>query len=247
VLAALVLGGATLCAGLGARAQEPVAGAAEVRPAHTFRVGERFTYDVKLGMFRVGRGSMEVLGIDTIRGEPMYHILFTIRGRAIIYSLSDSLQSWFGVRDLVSRRFHQDQMENGHPRRRRVEIHPEGGFYVENDADTAATVREPLDDASFFYFARTVPLEVGQSYDFPRYFITDRNPVTIQVLQRDTVTVPAGRFAAIAVRPIFKSRGIFSQGGQATIWFSDDADRIPLRIRSRMIVGTLDLSLRSRN
>jgi hypothetical protein len=213
---------------------------------HPFAPGERFEYDVKFGIFRVGRASMEVLQLDTVRGETVYHVVFVIRGRAIFYSMNDSLSSWFSVRDLTSRRFIQDNEENGRPRYRRYEIHPAQGFFVRNDQDTSATVSEPLDDASFFYFARTLPLEVGRSYDFPRYFIPDRNPVTLRVLSRDTIDTPAGRFATIAVRPIFKSRGLFSQGGQATIWFSDDAVRIPVRIRSRLSVGTLDMSLRTR-
>lgn len=214
---------------------------------HPFAPGERLTYDVKLGPFRVGRASMEVLPLDTVRGEPVYHVVFMIRGRAIFYSMNDSLQSWFSVRDLTSRRFIQDNEENGKQRYRRYEFHPERGFYVRNDIDTTATVPEPLDDASFFYFARTLPLEVGRSYDFPRYFIRERNPVTLQVLSRDTINTPAGRFASIAIRPIFQTRGLFSQGGQATVWLSDDGARIPVRIRSRLSVGTLDMSLRSRS
>ncbi len=246
---AIALGAAAALAGAPALApQDPPAhpAAAARDPAHPFAPGERFEYDVKLGIFRVGRASMEVLPEDTVRGEPVYHVVFVVRGRAIFYSMNDSLSSWFSVRDLTSRRFVQDNEENGKPRYRRYEIHPGQGYYVRNDRDTAATVREPLDDASFFYFARTLTLEVGHSYDFPRYFIPDRNPVTLQVLGRDTIQTPAGRFATIAIRPIFRSRGLFSQGGQATIWFSDDAARIPVRIRSRLSVGTLDMSLRAR-
>jgi hypothetical protein len=107
-------------------------------------------------------------------------------------------------------------------------------------------VAEPLDEASFFYFARTIPLENERSYDFPRYFVLDRNPVTIRVLGRQNVTVNGQRYATVVVRPIFKSRGIFAEGGEATVWFSDDSLRVPVRIRTRMSIGTLDLSLRPR-
>jgi len=78
-----------------------------------FVVGERLEYDVKFGMFRVGRASMEVVAIDTVRGQPAFHVAFVVRGRAIFYSMSDSLQSWFAVRDLTSLRFYQDNTENG--------------------------------------------------------------------------------------------------------------------------------------
>jgi Protein of unknown function (DUF3108) len=210
-----------------------------------FTVGERMEYDVKFGIFRVGRASMEVVDVDTIRGEPAYHVAFVIRGRAIFYSMSDSLQSWFTVRDLTSLRFYQDNDENGDRRVNHYEIHPDLGFYVQNQRDTNTTTARPLDDASFFYFARTLPLENGHTYSLPRYFKPDRNPVTLQVLGRDTVNVPYGRFAVVAVRPTFKSRGLFGEGGQATVWLSDDEFRIPVAIRTRLSVGSLTMNLRA--
>jgi hypothetical protein len=209
-----------------------------------FAVGERMEYDVKFGMFRVGRASMEVVEVDTVRGEPAFHVAFVIRGRAIFYSMSDSLQSWFAVRDLTSLRFYQDNTENGDRRTNRYEIHADRGYYVQNQRDTSATTALPLDDASFFYFARTLPLEVGRTYSLPRYFKPDRNPVTLHVLGRDTVSVPYGRFAAVAVRPVFKSRGLFGEGGQATVWLSDDEYRIPVAIRTRLSIGSLTMNLR---
>jgi len=215
----------------------------EPRP---WRVGERLVYNVKFGLFNVGRATMEVVGIDTIRGEPTWHVLFNIHGKALMYSLNDSMQSWIGMRDLVSRRFTQDTDERGRHRYRSYEIFPEAGYWVRNGTDTVATVADPLDDASFFFFARTLPLEPGQTYSFARYFIADRNPVTIRVLQRQEIRVPAGRFRTIAVRPVFQSRGLFGQGGQAIIWFSDDEARIPVRMRSALPVGTIEMSLRER-
>ena len=244
---ASVLAGAVLVVALAARGLAQ-GGAPAPRPDSLlplpFAVGERMDYDVKFGMFRVGRASMEVVSIDTIRGEPVYHVVFAVRGHAIFYTLSDSLQSWFSVRDLTSRRFTQDTNDNGTFRLNRYEIHPELGIYIQNERDTLATTAQPLDDASFFYFARTLPLEVGRTYSLPRYFKPDRNPVTLRVLGRDTVNTPYGRFAAVAVRPTFKSRGLFSEGGQATVWLSDDQYRIPVAIRTHLSIGSLTLNLR---
>jgi hypothetical protein len=211
-----------------------------------FAPGERLEYEVKFGIFRVGRASMEVMGVDTVRGVPTYHVVFAIHGSAIFYSMTDTLQSWFSVYDLTSRRFIQDNRENGKRYYHRYEIHPEQGFFVQDEKDTLPTTREPLDDASFFYFARTVPLEVGQTYEYPRYFKPDRNPVTLHVLSDDSVNTPAGRFGAIAIRPVFKSRGLFSEGGQARVYLDADSTRIPVLIKSWMSVGNLTMSLRSR-
>jgi hypothetical protein len=229
-----------------ARAQDSTTAQPDAGPARPWRVGERLVYNVKFGLFNVGRATMEVVGIDTVRGEPTWHVLFNIRGKALFYSLNDSMQSWIGMRDLVSRRFIQDTEERGRQRYRRYEIFPEAGIWVRDGTDTAATVADPLDDASFFFYARTLPLEPGQTYTFARYFIADRNPVSIRVLQRQEIGTPAGRFRTIAVRPIFQSRGLFGQGGQAIIWFSDDEARIPVRMRSNLPVGTIEMTLRER-
>jgi hypothetical protein len=242
---------ATLAALLALGAQSPHSPPRHAAHTHArqmpWSVGEHLEFQVKFDLFNVGRAAMDVIGIDTIRGEPCYHVMFTIHAHAIFYRLNDSLQSWFGVDDLVSHRFTQDTDDNGTRRIRHYELFPERRFYIRNGTDSALTVADPLDDASFFFFARTLPFEPDQTYSFPRYFIAERNPVTIHVMGRQTIRVPAGRFAAVAVRPIFKSSGMFSQGGEAIIWFSDDSLRIPLRIRTSMIVGTLEISLRSRN
>lgn len=224
-----------------ARPQDPV-------PAPLpFTPGERLEYEVKFGIFKVGRATMQVLGVDTIRGTPAYHVAFVIRGRAaFFYSMTDTLESWFSVADLTSLRFVQNNNENGTRYYHTYEIHADSGYFIQDGKDSLPTTARPLDDASFFYFARTVPLQVGQTYSYDRYFKPDRNPVTLTVLSADSVDTPAGRFAAIAVRPVFKSRGLFAEGGQAVVYLSADSTRIPLVIKSHLSLGSLSLALRSR-
>ena len=90
-----------------------------------------------------------------------------------------------------------------------------------------------------------MPLEVGQTYTFDRYFRPDRNPVRIVVLRKEQVQVPAGRFDAVVIQPIIKSKGIFSEKGEAQIWLSDDDRRIMLQMKSKLSFGSLNLYLKS--
>ena len=208
-------------------------------------VGERLEYDVKFGFVRVGRGSMEVEGVDTVRGAHAWHTVFRVRGGTLFYRVDDRLESWLDVERLVSLRHHQQLNEGRRERERQFEIMPERGVFLEAGKDEAPTVAAPLDDGAFLYFVRTIPLEVGQTYEFDRYFRPDRNPVTIRVLRRERIRVPAGEFDAIVIQPIIKARGIFSEGGQAEIWLSDDSDRIMLQMRSKLSFGSLNLYLTS--
>jgi hypothetical protein len=249
VLAALPFVALTALAAPGAASapQRPGLSGRQGAASVFWSVGERLEYRVKFGFFTVGSGAMQVLGIDTVRGEPCYHVLFTIHGHALMYTLDDSLQSWFGVHDLASRRFAQHTRENDHERSRSYEIYPDRRMWVRDNGDSAETVAEPLDDASFFFFARTVPYELDQTYTIPRYFVADRNPVLMRVLGRQSIGVPAGRFDTWVVRPIFRSHGMFAEGGEAAIWFSTDSTRIPVRIRTSLPIGTLDISLKNRS
>jgi hypothetical protein len=196
-------------------------------------------------VLKVGNGRMEVLGIETIRGREAWHTAFTVKGGTFFYRVNDRLESWIDVETFASLRHVQDLQEGKRDRERRFEIYPDRLVYTENESEERPTARDPLDDGSFLYFIRTVPLSVGQTYDFPRYFKPDRNPVRVRVLRKESVKVPAGRFDAIVIQPIIKSKGIFSENGRAEIWLSDDDRRIMLQMKSNLSFGTLNLYLKS--
>lgn len=210
-----------------------------------FGVGERLVYDVKFGAIRVGRGSMEVLDTATIRGHPAWHTRFRVRGGIPFYRVDDVLESWIDRSAFNSLRFVQDFDEGGRNRERRYEIFAERAVFQENDKPEETSVSNPLDDGSFLYFIRTIPLEVGQTYEFHRYFRPDRNPVIVRVLGREKITVPAGTYHTLVIQPIIKSKGIFSENGQARIWLSDDSSRIMVQMKSRTKIGSLNLYLQS--
>ena len=216
-----------------------------------WRVGERAEYDVRFMSGRVGVGSMEVMGIVPIRGRDAWHTMFRLKGGTFFYKVNDVFESWSDITNYASLRYHSDQEEGGRDREKKYEIFPERAVYVEKTAkgDNAtkeqASVDKPLDDGSFLYFIRTVPLEVGQTYTFNRYFRPDRNPVTIKVLRKERVKVPAGEFDAIVIQPIIKTKGIFSEEGEAQVWLMDDPSRIMLQMKSKLKIGSINLYLRS--
>lgn len=210
-----------------------------------FSVGEQLVYDVKFGVLKVGSGRMEVMGTETVRGREAWHTSFTVKGGTFFYKVNDRLESWIDMYTFASLRHVQDLQEGKRDRERRYEIYPDRLVYTENDGEEQTSVQDPLDDGSFLYFIRTVPLSVGQTYDFPRYFKPDRNPVRVRVLRKESVKVPAGRFDAVVIQPIIKSKGIFSENGRAEIWLSDDDRRIMLQMKSNLSFGTLNLYLKS--
>jgi hypothetical protein len=234
------LGFAALCAGTPAPAL-----AQEGRMPVPFGVGERLEYDVRFGKLKVGSGTMEVAGLQEVRGRETWHTVFTVRGGNFMYRVNDRYESWIDTHTGNSLRFKQDQHEGSRDVERTFEFFPDRAVFTENGKPEEPSVHNPLDDGSFIYFLRTIPLNVGETYSFERYFRPDRNPVTIRVLRRERIRVPAGEFNAIVLQPIIKSRGLFSENGRAEIWLSDDENHIMLQMKSALKIGSLNLFLKS--
>jgi hypothetical protein len=67
----------------------------------------------------------------------------------------------------------------------------------------------------------------------------------VRVLRKEEVKVPAGKFNAVVIQPIIKSRGIFSEDGRAEIWLTDDDRRMMVQMKSSLSFGSLNLYLKS--
>ena len=150
------------------------------RPA-PFLIGELLQYGVVLAGVRVGQGSMEITGSDTVRGKRVLHSIFHIKGGIPFFKVNDVLESWFDPAAMISYRFIQRINEGGYHRLRPYEIYPERQVFQMEGRPEQPSVAEPLDDGAFFYFVRTVPLTVGEQYTYQRYFQFDKNPVVVKV------------------------------------------------------------------
>jgi hypothetical protein len=217
----------------------------QVRMAVPFSVGERAEYNLKFGFIHAGTGFTEVVKVDSVRGREAWHTMFRVRGGIPGFRVDDRFESWMDVVSLASLRHWQSLDEGPNERERKYEIYPERGVFTQGDQAPQPTVEQPLDDGSFIYFLRTIPLEVDSVYEFNRYFRPDRNPVKIVVLRRERIRVPVGTFNTIVVRPIIKTRGVFAENGRAEIWLSDDANRLMIQMKTHVKFGTLALYLKS--
>jgi hypothetical protein len=208
-----------------------------------FGVGEVLSYSVSYGRLHVGSGEMSVLGIDTTGEHAAWHARLTISGGIPLFRVHDTTMSWFDTGTFVSRRFVQYVNEGRYHVRRDFRIDPERRTYVKNKEPETASSQDPLDDVSFIYFTRTLPLADGDRYEFRRYFQPEGNPVVINVVRRERVTVPAGTFPAILVEPEIVTGGIFSRGGHAQLWFSDDSARVLVQMKAGLSFGSINLYL----
>lgn len=219
-----------------------------------FPVGERMEYSVTLGGLRLGEGSLTIEAVDTLWSQPSYRVAWEMEGGPPFYRVQDRQVSWMRPGPLTSLRFDQQLRQGGYRRDRRYLLDPDSLTYTRYDAVDGRYVADAsersvpippgaLDEVSFLFLARLLPLEVGRRFEFDSYFQEERNPVILEVLRREEIRVPAGRFETVVVRPIIKAGGMFGEGGEAEVYVSDDERRLIVRLKTWMKVGSGNMYL----
>jgi hypothetical protein len=235
----------TLAAALALIVSAQASDAQTTRPAVPFVVGEELTYKATFGKIPAGTARMRVDCIDVVRGRQAYHLIFTIDGGIPFFRVHDRYESWVDVETLSSLR-HRQQVAEGHYRRTTTyEIYPERAAYQRNGDSLAASVSNPLDDGSFIYAVRAAAVKVGETRSEDRYFRPDRNPVVFAGLRKELVSVPAGTYTAVVVAPTIRTKGMFAEGGEAQVWFSDDDRRVPVQLKTKFGGFSITLALQS--
>lgn len=67
----------------------------------------------------------------------------------------------------------------------------------------------------------------------------------IRYLGKETVKTKYGKFRAFKFKPLLLKGTIFQGGEKMTVWVSDDANHIPIRIESPIVVGKVKVDMMS--
>ena len=226
-------------------AGSPASGSLAALP---FAVGESLTYTVRMSKVGdVGRGTMWVEGPVDIRGSDTYLLRFEFAARVGPVKAEDRTASWLDPHRMAALRFSKRER---HPLSRhdeRIELFPDERRWEGADGEHGASSTDaPLDELSFMYYLRTLPLEVNTTYRVERHFDAARNPTVLRVVGREPVHTAEGTWRTLLVE--MRVRDPRRYRGDGVIWLnvSDDACRLPVRIQSAMpVVGRAVLTLES--
>lgn len=235
VLALLAVGLLALAAP--ARAQEN-----EKRP---FAAGEELTYAVKIGSFSgTGTGHLRVDPAEPLRDEPVVLLRFDFESNVGPFTVRHHSRSWLSTRRMASLRYEIDEKAPVGAKRDTVELFPETRHWQGQHGQGTSPSAEPLDELSFLYALRTLPLAPGHIYELERHYDAKRNPVKVRVLRRESTSVPAGEFPAIVVEMVVSDPDRYGGKGVLRLFLTDDARRLPVRIESKVpMAGELVLQL----
>jgi hypothetical protein len=198
-----------------------------------FVTGESLTYSVTVGNIASGRGTMVVEGPVALRGVATLLLRSDMRAGTGLLNGSGRSRSWLDSERMTSLRFSKDERRVLSRYSEAVDMYPAERRWKAADGRSGTnTIDAPLDELSFIYFIRTLPLEPGATYSFTRHFEQGRNPVAVTVLGRETVSVGAGTFATVVVEMRVKDPRNYRGQGIIRLYMTDDECRTPVRIAS---------------
>lgn len=99
------------------------------------------------------------------------------------------------------------------------------------------------DSLSSVYFIRSSKLEPGETIHFDMYDFKHLWNTEVKVVKREEVTTPLGKFKTVVVTSRLTSNGVAAKAGSSTVWLTDDARRIPVKITTELKVGEITMTL----
>lgn len=215
-----------------------------------FVPGEKLSYDVTVERnHKVGEASMWVEGPVDVRGTSTYLLRFDSRVRIALMSGVSTSSSWFDPEAASSLRFHKKESSPLGHGEESVEIYPATKSWQGLDGTEGLSPSgSPLDELSFIYFIRTLPLVPGLPYRYDRHFDAARDPVIIQVVRPEIVPTAMGEVKTMLVEMRVRDPKHYKQEGVIRFNISNDACRLPVRIESTMpVIGKAVLTMKAEN
>jgi len=99
---------------------------------------------------------------------------------------------------------------------------------------------------SAFYYARTLDMqdaEIGQEFVINTFFDREMYPLKFKFLGSEVVTTDLGSFNCLKFRPMVEKGRVFKEEEDMTLWVSDDANKVPIRVKSDLLVGSIEMDL----
>jgi hypothetical protein len=226
----------------------PPAGALEVLPAaaNPIRPGESLRFAVQYGPVKAGTAYLEVAQIREWKGRPVYNLVARAESNSFfsrIYKVRNRIESFWDQEGLFSWRYMENRREGGH--KFKNEIVFDHTLHQAQYADGhSAPIPEHVQDAlSAFYYTRFQALPMGGSIKFDYHASKKSQPLEVKILGRERIETPAGKFDCVAIEPLLKAGGIFKNKGRLVIWLTEDERRMPVLMRSKVMIGSISVVL----
>lgn len=186
--------------------------------------------------------------LSSMQGRPAYHIVGigkTYSSYDWIFKVRDTYETYIDTANLYPLRFKRDVNEGGYKFTNDVVFYQDIKKAVSKGK--SFTVPNCVQDVlSTIYYARNIDYskyKVGDKIPFSMFLDDEVHQIYIRYMGKEKITTKYGVFNAIKIAPLLIEGTIFKGGEKMAVWVTDDENKIPVRIDSPILVGSIKVDL----
>ena len=220
-----------------------------------FDTGEWFKFKMSYsGWMKAGEATLQVKE-SLYRNKPVYHVVGKGKTTGAIrwfFKVKDRYESYFDKETGLPYRFIRDIDEGGHTKNIEIEFdHEKLQAHINNKKHKKQTVEaiEPniQDMVSAFYYLRnnynTDTIVPGDEVSLNMFFDSENFNFKLKFLGRETIRTKFGKVKCLKFRPYVMAGRVFKEQESLTLWVSADKNKIPLKVKADLAVGSLRADL----
>lgn len=221
-----------------------------------FDSGEWFKFRIHYGFVTAGYATLEVKEA-VINNKKVFHAIgkgYTTGLSKLIFKVQDNYESYFDKQTGKPYQYVRQINEGGYTKNQIGYFNQDKNTILVKDfnANTEKTYPTPdkvQDIISTFYYLRNYPnvekLKVGESVAVDMFLDEQITKFKLKFIGREDIETPFGIVPCMRFRPMVLAGRIFKEEESVTVWISDDDNKMPLRIKAELKVGSLKADLES--
>src|SRR6056300_49367 len=223
---------------------------AVLQPVESFQEGEWFQLRLHYGPFNASYATFS-LERDTLKGKPVFHAkgFGETTGLARwFFKVEDYYESYFDAKTGMPYKFIRNINEGGYTKNVEIDFDHRQQLARVNDKKKKTVNNfsiEPnvQDLISCFYYLRNFypekKLAVNESFDINMFFDNENYVFKLKYLGVETIDTKFGSVTCMKFRPMVQSGRVFKEQESLTLWVSDDRNRLPIRFKADILVGSI--------
>lgn len=218
-----------------------------------FKSGEKLRYKMSYsGFLKAGTAVLELNEVE-LDGKKVFYSRGSGWTSGIIkwfFKIDDVYESYFDKDTIKPYYFKRKIDEGGYKKHRNTQFNYDTKeAYVQdfiNQKDTIIAFSNVQDMMSSFYYLRTQDvkgMKKGDEIAIDMFMDSQVYPFKLRYLGKDVLKTKFGKINALVFRPLVQSGRIFKAEESVTIWITDDANKIPIKMQADLSVGSLRAEL----